>query len=284
MNRPDTVRLQTWLKATGFDPGMIDGIIGPNTIAASARYLLVDHSDESVAQHAFDRLVGSRHAPYVHGIDVSGYQGKINWKKVATSGLCSFAIVKVTEGSTHRQRSAQRNLDGARAWRIPVGGYHYAHPNTGRKNPKDAQREAENFVSHYGTPQPDDLIPWIDAESGLIKSSAYHSFNVDWILQFAETIKKEMGCGVGIYTARWAIQSRLSKADNLDELAKKFPLWFAEYRSEKTENPRKKMAPWEQGSQMIWQWTGHGRVPGIKGDCDRNKATMADIVKLRMFT
>ena len=92
-----------------------------------------------------------------------------------------------------------------------------------------------------------------------------------------------MGCGIGLYTARWAIQSRLSKADNLDGLAK-FPLWWAEYRSEKTEDPRKKMAPWEQGSQVIWQWTGHGRVPGIKGDCDRNKATMADIVKLRMFT
>tara|TARA_B100000809_G_scaffold6296_1_gene6381 strand:+ start:1465 stop:2334 length:870 start_codon:yes stop_codon:yes gene_type:complete len=288
MNREDTVRLQTALLSMGYEAGPIDGIMGPKTICASSQFVLKETKSDGVAKHAFDLLKPDR-GPYVHGIDVSGYQGDIDWKTVSESGMCSFAIVKISEGTTHKQKSAQRNLDGARAYGIPTAGYHYSHPDTNfHLGLRDAELEAKNFASHYGGAplQPDDLIPWIDFESGGIREASKHEYNVRWLLRFIETVKSELGCRtVGIYTASWVISSRLrhAGAENLNELAQ-FPLWWAEYRSETTKEPRKKMKPWAQGSESIWQWTGKGRVPGIAENfCDRNKATAKSIEKLKAY-
>ena len=60
----------------------------------------------------------------VHGIDVSKYQGDIDWHRVRGSGV-GFAFIKATEGGDHADERLQRELAGARAAGMPRGAYHY---------------------------------------------------------------------------------------------------------------------------------------------------------------
>ncbi|MBI05445.1 MAG: hypothetical protein CMM54_00520 [Rhodospirillaceae bacterium] len=282
MNSDKVIRLQTALTALGHEPGMIDGLLGPKTIAAAARFMWLEHGDARVAKAAYEKLRPTVVPDVtISGIDVSAYQGTVDWRKVAGAGY-QFAWVKCSEGTTHKNSGRQKRLDGARAFGIPVGGYHYALPKTYRNiGLKDAEREAANFLRCYGTPQPDDLVPALDLESGLIKGAKNHNYNVEWTLRWCEIIKKELGCSPIIYTARWATQSRIIKADKalLDEL-KTYRLWWAEYRSESTKEPRKNMFPWTTWD--AWQWTGSGKVPGVKGGCDVNRMRASSLEGLKI--
>ena len=275
---PDEIKkLQHLLNFVGYNAGLLDGVLGPKTLSAAAAYLHVEHGDTFVATRALNRLTVDAVVDLIEGIDVSGHQGKVDWKKVAAAG-CNFAWVKATEGTTHKQRTMQRNLEGARAWQIPVGVYHYGRPNTYRSlKLVDAKKEAENMLSHYGTPQPDDLVPVLDMESGYIKTE--HDYNVDWTLEFCRVVEEGLGCKPMLYTARWAIQSRLEKAANVEELAK-YKLWWAEYRSATTKAPRKKMLPWK--GYTVWQWTGSGSIAGVKGRVDRNRMKPKDLEGLKI--
>lgn len=278
MKREDVVRLQTALLSMGYETGPIDGIMGPKTICASSQFMLKEHSDQHVAQSAFNRLKREPKA-YADGVDVSAYQGKIDWKKVADSGI-KFMWAKCSEGTTHKNRYRDRNLDGARAWGLASGGYHYARPDTYQSlRLKDAVREAKNFLSAYGTPQPDDLVPALDLESGLIKTD--HSYNCDWVFEWCKVVEDKLGCKPILYTARWATVSRILKADEVQlAMLSKYPLWWAEYRSEKVTSPSKSLKPWTDWD--VWQWTGSGTVDGI-GRCDRNRMRSSTLKKLRMY-
>jgi lysozyme len=279
MNRDDAKKLQQALNATGHDAGLLDGYVGPLTCKASATYLLAEHKDAKVADVAWSHLKYADDDEMIDGIDVSGWQGEIDWKTVSESGICSFAFCKLTEGQTHIQKSAQRNLDGARAWGIPVGGYHFGRSVSDYEKDGllDATAEAEHFLSVWGTTQPDDLRPVLDVETGFHKDPALHSFNVSWILEWCRVIEESLGKPPIIYTARWAVQSRLAHADNLDELAK-FDVWWAEYRSKGL--PRKNLSPWKEWK--IHQWTGSGTVPGIDAKCDRNRMKKSTLKELML--
>lgn len=60
----------------------------------------------------------------VHGIDVSKYQGDIDWNRVRASGI-DFAFIKATEGGDHADDMFRQNWDAARAAGVPRGAYHY---------------------------------------------------------------------------------------------------------------------------------------------------------------
>jgi GH25 family lysozyme M1 (1,4-beta-N-acetylmuramidase) len=63
----------------------------------------------------------------LHGIDVSNWQGSVDWSGHARSGV-AFAFAKATEGGTYTDRFFARNWDGMRASWIVCGAYHFARP------------------------------------------------------------------------------------------------------------------------------------------------------------
>jgi len=265
MNPSDIKKLQKLLIELSFDPGPADGIYGPRT------------------RQALDAATGSNvqtiEPTYIDGVDVSSYQGVVDWRKVASSGI-KFAWVKCSEGTTHKNRRRQSNLSGARREGIAVGGYHFARPDTYQRiKLADARKEAENFLSCYGDAHPGDLIPVLDLESGLLKNN--HGYNCDWIFEWARVVQDELGCKPMMYSARWATTSRLLNADQTQlAMLSKYPLWWAEYRSARTIAPTKKLSPWK--SWQVWQWTGSGEVAGIKGKCDRNRMRQGTLATLKV--
>jgi lysozyme len=96
------------------------------------------------------------HAENLKGLDVSHYQGRINWKKVAENNI-SFAYVKASEGSSIKDKKYTRNIKAARQSGIRVGPYHYFSLCVGGKE------QAENFIM-AAQKFPNMLPPVVDIE------------------------------------------------------------------------------------------------------------------------
>ena len=208
--------------------------------------------------------LGSLGIEVVPGIDISNHNGKIDFAKVADAGI-QYAWIKVTEGTTHINPGFRDRFKGARDHGIKVGAYHFGRPDT-NVGSDDASKEVENFLEACTAADigPGDLLPMLDVEAGMKTDDQY---NVDWALDWLWKVQDVYNAKPVIYTARWAFNLYWHKArkKELDRL-KTYPLWLASY-NEGIE-PKRKTALWN--SWDIWQWTGTGSVPGVKGKCDQN--------------
>ncbi len=196
------------------------------------------------------------------GVDVSGYQGTINWTSVKNAGI-NFAFTKATEGATFVDSPTfANNMTNARAAGVAIGAYHFARPN----NPagtNDAPDEAAAFVS---TISPyllnGNLHPVLDMEdNGGLGKAALST----WTNTFCSEVFRLTGLAPIIYTG----QSFASTY--LDASVLKYPLWVAQYPNT-TPNPQTATpagtSPWS--TWHFWQYTSTGTVSGISGNVDRN--------------
>src|SRR3954467_1740771 len=92
---------------------------------------------------------------YQQGIDVSHFQGNIDWNAVRNAGI-KFAFVKATEGVDFVDVNFQQYMTGAIAAGVPVGPYHFGRLSSGETIPTDAIDEANDFVDaieqYYSSP------------------------------------------------------------------------------------------------------------------------------------
>ena len=246
--------------------GIIDDrSFGPNTDARVRSYqAFMSLTVDGIAGPVTLRSLGIE---VLHGIDVSAWNGNIDWGAVSSTAS-KYAWVKITEGQTHTNHPYIKNLKGCHAHGIAVGGYHFGRPDTGIDQGihQDAIAEAQHFLSKLGPLlRPGDLVPVLDVEAGM-KTDDQH--NVDWCLAWLEYVESELGIKPMVYTAKWAVQLFLMRASksSLSELGK-YPLWWCSY-NEGTEPERKPSKIWPGWD--VWQWTGHGSSLGIKGRCDEN--------------
>ena len=114
-------------------------------------------------------LVVCGHGPTVKGIDVSYWQGTINWSAVAGDGV-RFAIVRISDGS-YRDTQFAANWNGARAAGLIRGAYQFFEPG------QDPIAQADMVVAAVGRLGPGDMPVTIDVEapSPGISASAYAS-------------------------------------------------------------------------------------------------------------
>src|SRR5215472_10861520 len=91
------------------------------------------------------------------GIDVSHYQGTIDWASVRTAGIV-FAYAKATEGITYTDPLFTNNWSAMKAAGVVRGAYLFFHSND------DPTAEADHYLSVVGTIAPGDLPPMLDVE------------------------------------------------------------------------------------------------------------------------
>lgn len=173
------------------------------------------------------------------GIDVSKYQGDINWKKVADSKKVKFVYIKATEGMTIQDAYYRKNLEGARAQGIPVGSYHLYSSKT------TATQQFDNFKKVVKKSE-QDLIPVLDIEA--IHCANLNIERVDKILQMMEA---EYGVKPLIYTSE-----RVYFTHFANKKYSEYQIFIANYRR----FPKTRFT--------LWQYTQTGRVNGIAGDVD----------------
>jgi len=210
------------------------------------------------------RLTGLEKSPLlagysVHGIDVSAYQGNIDWKLVASHQV-QFAFIKATEGVTLRDPRFQRNWHNAHEAGIVRGAYHYFQPNY-------SSAKQANLFARTVPLLPGDLPPVLDVEAPEFHDVALMRRNVATWLRLME---RHYGVRPILYSNYSFYQRHL--AGHFD----KYPLWLAHYEVASPRLPKEK---W-----IIWQHSDESYVPGIRGTVDFNvfQGNFQNLLSLRI--
>ena len=253
----------------------IDGKFGPATESAVKDYQRANNL--GVDGIAGPQTLGHMGIEVHPGIDLSSHNGEVDFRKVAAAGV-KYAWIKVTEGTTHTNPGFQKKFEDARREGVIVGAYHFARPDTYSGDPLDWQREADNFLSRLNVAglKCGDLLPVVDLEQGLKTDDDY---NCNWYLKWLDYVGCETKTRPVVYTARWAWQLYITKGRNdLQNELSTYPLWLASYNE--GIQPERTTDLWSKWD--IWQWTGSGAVPGVKGRCDQNWMAGGQLDKLRV--
>ena len=188
------------------------------------------------------------------GIDVSHYQGSIDWGAVKSSGV-QFAYIKATEGTSVTDSAFAANYTGAYDAGVVRGAYHFARPGS-----SSGAAQANYFAAHGGAWSADNLtLPGaLDLEvSGCDGLSA--SAMVSWIKDFTATYKADTGRDAVLYTTAswWSSCTGGSTAFGSTN-----PMWVAHWGVSSPSVP----TGW--GTYTFWQYADDGSVSGISGAVD----------------
>lgn len=177
------------------------------------------------------------------GIDVSQWQGTINWEQVKPA--VDFVFLKATEGTGFVDPSFQRNHAECNRLGIPWGPYHFAQIGS------DPSSQAAHL---WRTAGPSPLPPVLDLEPTSVPS---RDACADWALTFQSTLERAAGRIPMLYTGAYVGFTRRPAFT-------RYPLWLAAYTPQPIDCP-----PWPTWS--VWQYGSTGRVPGIAGNVDMNQ-------------
>ena len=185
------------------------------------------------------------------GIDVSEFQGKIDWEKVKNDGI-EFAILRCGYGmdfSNQDDVEYERNANECERLGIPYGVYLMSYANTVEK----ARSEAKH-VLRLIEGRKISLGVWHDIEDNGTSGAINKETLTNIINTFCNTIKNA-GYKVGVYASLNWLENKIEKTikDNYD-------IWVAQYYS-KCEY---------EGKYIMWQHTSSGKVNGISTNVDMN--------------
>lgn len=194
------------------------------------------------------------------GIDVSYWQGTIDWPKVKASGK-KYAIIRAAHGLAADTKFAF-NWKQCHAQGLHCGAYLYFEPNL------DVLAQAKLLVSTMGKLAPGDLPPVIDVESKGGKTPAQVAAAVGTCIDYVQTAT---GRKPIIYTGAYFWEDNVKSTAFVDH-----PLWHAQYCTNCCPNIAH---PWKKWH--FWQHSSTGSVSGISGNVDLDKwnGTAADLAK-----
>lgn len=191
--------------------------------------------------------IGHHNDRYREGIDVSHYQGKIDWNRVAREGGVSYVYIKATEGAEIVDDRHAFNLAAAHKAGLSVGSYHFYRPRVD----VDAQfRNMTSVVIKSGQ----DLVPIIDIEDD--RGVTEDRFIAD-LSRFIHMVTRHYGRKPMLYTG----QNFYNK--HFQGLFQDYQWMIAKYKPD--------VPVLEDGrNYLMWQYTDKGRIPGINGNVDRS--------------
>ncbi len=201
----------------------------------------------------------------LQGIDVSYYQGDIDWNAVAADGI-TFAWIRVSHSTQFFDPQFETNLAGARAAGIHTGVYQYFEPG------EDPIAQADLLIEALGPLEPGDMPPMIDVESAdTVPPGAY----ADAIRSWLDRVEAATGLPPIIYTGYYYWNDNVGSDEFIDH-----PLWVANY------NPGCPLIPDYWGTWAFHQYCACESVAGISGavDGDTFNGSLDDLLSLSAGT
>ncbi|HVF90945.1 MAG TPA: GH25 family lysozyme [Blastocatellia bacterium] len=199
--------------------------------------------------------------PDATGIDVSHFQGAVNWDEVASAGS-SFAFTKATEGLYTVDAMFAANWPAMKDAGLLRGAYHFFHAS------EDATAQANHFMATVQL-QPGDLPPVLDVESGGLDGVSSSSL-VEGMTTWLELVEQRTGFTPMLYV------SPSFANEYLESKFGAYPLWVAEYG---VAQPRTANG-WE--TWTFWQHSQSGTISGVNGTVDLDTFT-GPAVRLQAF-
>ena len=197
----------------------------------------------------------------IKGIDVSEFQGNIDWDKVKNSGV-EFAILKLGNiydyDANYKDSKFDTNYKNAKAKGIKVGVYIYNYCNT-----VDTLKKGLEWAIKKLNGKKLDLPFYLDMEDKDIQGETKETLT-NQCNEFAKYVESK-GYQAGVYAnVNW-----LKNELNPNDFDKKISVWVAQYYKECQYT----------GKYDIWQYASDGSVSGISGNCDMNYLYNEDIIK-----
>lgn len=188
----------------------------------------------------------------IHGIDISHYQGEIDWDELHADGMIDFCpirfvVIKATEGADRNDDMFEYNFSQAKEHGFVRGAYHFWSIYS------SGTEQAQHFINSV-TLEQGDLPPVLDVEHKA-KGQTEEAFKKD-ILRWLNIVEDHYGVRPIIYTYHKFKTRHLS-----DTIFDHYPYWIAHYYVDSVEYK----GPWK-----FWQHTDCGRLPGIEGYVDFN--------------
>lgn len=203
------------------------------------------------------------------GIDVSKYQGTIDWAKVKAAGV-EFAMIRVgyrakSTGEIFEDPTARYNMQEAQAVGIKVGAYFFSSAIT----PDEARAEAaftKEIIAKYRITYP---VAY-NCEDFQSADSRQYGLSIEDRTNLACAFLDEISAG-GYTPMFYASRSELegSAQWNTQTLASKYKIWVAQYPDQPY--PQTASSSYS-GTHAMWQYTSQGKVDGISGKADVNLA------------
>lgn len=187
----------------------------------------------------------------IHGIDISHYQGKIDWEQLKNAMIkgcpVRFVIIKSTEGSSRLDENFRENFNQVRDFGFIRGVYHFW------SNKSTAREQAYYFLDQVHLTD-GDLPPVLDIEHKPADKSV-EDFQRD-VLTWLHIVEDKYHVKPIIYTY-YKFKEQYLSAPVFED----YPYWIAHYYVDKVQY---------KGKWKFWQHTDVGKLPGIKGYVDFN--------------
>ena len=187
----------------------------------------------------------------IHGIDISHYQGKIDWEQLKNAMIegcpVRFVIIKSTEGASRLDDHFRENFNQVRDYGFIRGVYHFW------SNKSSAREQAYYFLDKVHLTE-GDLPPVLDIEHKPADKSV-DDFQRD-VLTWLHIVEDKYHAKPIIYTY-YKFKEKYLSSPVFDD----YPYWIAHYYVDKVQY---------QGKWKFWQHTDAGKLPGIKGYVDFN--------------
>lgn len=182
------------------------------------------------------------------GLDVSHYQGRIDWERVGREGGVSYVYCKATEGANYFDDTHTYNITMAHKYGLKVGSYHYYRPTV------NISLQLANLTKHVKAEE-QDLVPMIDIEEdrGVTESQ----FIAD-LTEFIHKVERHYGRKPLLYSGEYFYNR------HFQGLFPDYEWMIARYS---TSQPTLK----DGKKYLMWQYSDKGRIPGINGMVDRSR-------------
>ena len=227
--------VKAWQKKLGVAS---DGVFGVNSMKAWQKYL-----------NENDKAIYPKPRKSYKVIDVSEFQGSINWSKVKADGVVG-AIIRYADGD-YIDKYFDKNMKGAKAAGLHIGAYIFSRAKTKTEAESEATRLFK-ACQPYGC----DMPLYIDLEANDLKGVADANAQA-----FLNKMKKLGGTG-GVYANITWWNNYLTKTADKNPI-----MWVAQYYRECQYRPLSKVG--------MWQYSSEGSVKGISGNVDMDECYVA---------
>jgi lysozyme len=215
--------------------------------------------DQNACTSNGEALTVCASGPVVKGVDVSVYQGSVDWAKVKGAGM-TFAITRVSDGTGTLDSTFATNWKGIAAHGLIRGVYQFFEPGG---DPTKQANLVLSEVKSAGGFDADDLPPVMDIETtGGQSDATIQSHMQTWL----DVITKAIGRKPIIYT-------NLNTSSHFGGKFGSYPLWVASWGASCPTMP----SGWK--AWKFWQYSDTGTVNGISGGVDHDEfnGSLADL-------
>ena len=264
----------SWYRIKEVNGKSVSSLYGVSSVYAAKGLFVLWSSTTSTSSPAPTSTPNATPAPtptptpttgYWEGIDVSHWQGTIDWVKVKGAGK-RFVYLKATESTDFLDNTYASNRTKAKGQGLKVGAYHFARPGT---NSGDAVAEANWFIKN-AAPVSGELIPVLDLEvSGGLSDAQLEA----WTKSFLDRVYTLTGVRGAIYVSPSFWTNYVGNSTRIAAAGYKV-LWVAHWTS--SSSPTTPASNWNGNGWTFWQYTSSGTVAGISGRVDLDRYRFKD--------